>query len=102
MASNYMVKVYADLIRKGKKTIEEVPDPLQAAVREILEIARMELRAYEKPSAPSFIHSDGKGGSSYGSCLRDPDRQGQEDHDQVPSLIRKQVEEILADLEVTV
>ena len=27
MASNYMVKVYADLIRKGKKTIEEVPDP---------------------------------------------------------------------------
>ena len=33
----------------------------------------MELRAYEKPSAPSFIHSDGKGGSSYGNCLRDPD-----------------------------
>lgn len=32
-----MVKVYADLIRKGKKTIEEVPDQLQAAVREILE-----------------------------------------------------------------
>lgn len=37
MASNYMVKVYAGLIRKGKKTIEEVPDHLQAAVREILE-----------------------------------------------------------------
>lgn len=37
MASNYMVKVYADLIRKGKKAIEEVPDQLQAAVREILE-----------------------------------------------------------------
>ena len=37
MVSNYMVKVYADLIRKGKKTIEEVPDPLQAVVREILE-----------------------------------------------------------------
>ena len=37
MASNYMVKVYADLIRKGKQTIEEVPDPLRAAVREILE-----------------------------------------------------------------
>ena len=32
-----MVKVYADLIRKGKKTIEEVPDQLQAAVQEILE-----------------------------------------------------------------
>ena len=37
MASNYMVKDYADLIRKGKKTIEEVPDLLQAAVQEILE-----------------------------------------------------------------
>lgn len=37
MASNYMVKVYADLIHKGKKTIEEVPDHLQVAVREILE-----------------------------------------------------------------
>ena len=37
MASNYMVKVYADLIRKGNKTIEEGPDQLQAAVREILE-----------------------------------------------------------------
>ena len=33
MASNYMVKVYADLI-------EEVPDPLQAAVREILETSK--------------------------------------------------------------
>lgn len=37
MASNYMVKVYADLIRKEKKTIEEVPDQLRAAVRKILE-----------------------------------------------------------------
>lgn len=37
MASNYMVKVYADLVRKGKKTIEEAPEPLRAAVREILE-----------------------------------------------------------------
>ena len=37
MASNYMVKVYADLIRKEKKTIEEVPDQLRAAVRENLE-----------------------------------------------------------------
>ena len=37
MASNYMVKVYADLDPQRKKTIEEVPAPLQAAVREILE-----------------------------------------------------------------
>lgn len=37
MASAYMVKVYAELIRKGKKTIEDVPEPLRDAVRAILE-----------------------------------------------------------------
>ena len=37
MSTDYMATVYADLIRKGKKTIEEVPDQLRAAVREILE-----------------------------------------------------------------
>ena len=39
MASNYIVRRSTQtLIRKGKKkTIEEVPDQLRAAVREILE-----------------------------------------------------------------
>jgi len=32
-----MAKVYADLIRKGYKTIDDVPDKLKAAVQEILE-----------------------------------------------------------------
>lgn len=31
-----MAKVYADLIRKGLKTIDGVPDRLKEAVREIL------------------------------------------------------------------
>jgi len=31
-----MAQVYADLIRKGKKTIEEVPEKLQGEVRAIL------------------------------------------------------------------
>lgn len=31
-----MVKIYAELIRKGKKTIEEVPDRLRKQVTEIL------------------------------------------------------------------
>lgn len=31
-----MVKVYAELIRKGLKTIEDVPERLRAAVAEIL------------------------------------------------------------------
>lgn len=32
-----MAKVYAELIRKGLKTIDDVPVKLKAAVREILE-----------------------------------------------------------------
>lgn len=32
-----MAKVYADLIRKGLKTIDDVPDRLKAAVHEILD-----------------------------------------------------------------
>ena len=32
-----MEKVYADLIRKGYKTLEDVPDKLKAEVQEILE-----------------------------------------------------------------
>ncbi len=31
-----MVKIYAELIRKGKKTIEKVPDRLRKQVTEIL------------------------------------------------------------------
>jgi len=36
MAGNFMAKVYANVIRKGKKTIEDVPESLRDAVREIL------------------------------------------------------------------
>lgn len=32
-----MAKVYADLIRKGLKTIDDVPDKLKTAVQEILD-----------------------------------------------------------------
>lgn len=32
-----MAKVYADLIRKGLKTIDDVPEKLKAAVRELLD-----------------------------------------------------------------
>jgi hypothetical protein len=34
-----MAKVYADLIRKGLKTLADVPDRLKAAVQEILDKA---------------------------------------------------------------
>ncbi len=32
-----MAKVYADLIRKGLKTIEDVPEKLRAAVQALLD-----------------------------------------------------------------
>ena len=31
-----MTKIYADLIRKGKKTIDDVPDELKDEVRRLL------------------------------------------------------------------
>lgn len=32
-----MEKIYADLIRKGKKTLNDVPDKLKAAVKALLD-----------------------------------------------------------------
>lgn len=32
-----MAKVYADLIRKGKKTLDGVPEKLKAQVKDVLE-----------------------------------------------------------------
>ena len=32
-----MAKIYADLIRKGKKTMDNVPEKLKAAVQAILD-----------------------------------------------------------------
>jgi len=32
-----MAKIYADLIRKGKKTIDDVPERLRAEVQRILD-----------------------------------------------------------------
>ncbi len=34
--ASYMATVYADLIRKGKKTIEEVPEKIRAEVEALL------------------------------------------------------------------
>ena len=34
--AKYMPTVYADLIRKGKKTIEDVPEKIRAEVEAIL------------------------------------------------------------------
>ena len=56
-----MAKVYADLIRKGKKTIEEVPGKLRAEVEAIL----------NAQAAAYFIMRKGSG--DHGSNLCSPD-----------------------------
>lgn len=33
---SYMARVYADLIRKGKKTLEDVPETLKEEVQQIM------------------------------------------------------------------
>lgn len=33
---SYMARVYADLIRKGKKTLEDVPEKLKEEVQQIM------------------------------------------------------------------
>lgn len=37
MSTSYMAKVYASLIKKGRKTIEDVPENLRAEVETLLE-----------------------------------------------------------------
>lgn len=36
MVVSYMAKIYADLIRKGKKTLDEVPSKLKGQVEYLL------------------------------------------------------------------
>lgn len=36
MSNDYMATVYADLIRKGKKTLAQVPKSLQKKVKDLL------------------------------------------------------------------
>ena len=65
--ASYMVIVYADLIRKGKKTIEQVPEKLRAEVEAVL----------NAQTAALFIIEEG--GRYHGSHLCNPDCKGEED-----------------------
>ena len=56
-----IAKTYADLIRKGKKTIEEVPEKIRAEVEALL----------NAQAAAFFIMQ--KGGRNHGDYLRNPD-----------------------------
>ena len=69
-----MAKVYANLIRKGLKTIDDVPAALRAEVE-----ARLKELADVSASDVAAENSDWKGGAGYGSRLRNPDYQGTQD-----------------------
>ena len=83
-----MAKVYAALIRKGLKTLDDVPANLRAAAPPVrLRLALFLLRKEVQDMAVVYATLIIKGRKTI---------------DQVPALLRKQVEEILADLEVEV
>ena len=58
--ASYMATVYADLIRKGKKKIEEVPEKIRAEVEALL----------NAQAAALFITEEG--GGDYGNHLCNP------------------------------
>ena len=60
--ASYMVIVYADLIRKGKKTIEEVPEKIRAEVEALLN------------AQAAALFTTAKGGGDNGSYLCNPYR----------------------------
>ena len=62
-----MAQVYADLIRKGLKTIDDVPAKLKDAVQKILDADVQENQKLVQ-----------KGGGNNGSCLCNFNHQGQE------------------------
>ena len=66
-----MAKVYAELIRKGLKTIGDVPRALQAEVKKLLENEQF----FSFPRK-NFLP---EGGAHNGGCLRDADRERQKD-----------------------
>ena len=92
-----MAEVYANLIRRGRKTIEQVPEHLREEGHSRGGRQRMSrLREF----ALKILLRKEKGIMAviYATLIV----KGKKTLDQVPALIRKQVEEILKDLEVEV
>ena len=67
-----MAKVYAELIRKGLKTMENVPKTLQAEVQELLKNEQLFLL-----SGQNFLP---EGGVHNGGSICNPDCQRQKDN----------------------
>ena len=67
-----MAKVYAELIRKGLKTLENVPKTLQAEVQELLKNEQLFLLPRKNFLPEGDVHN--------GGGIRNPDCQRQKDN----------------------
>lgn len=87
-----MAKVYAELIRKGLKTLENVPKTLQAEVQELLKNEQLFLLPCK-----NFLP---EGGVYMAVVYATLIVKGKKTIAQVPELLKAQVQEILDALEV--
>ena len=85
--ASYMAKVYANLIRNGKKKIEEVPEKIRAEVEELLNAQAAALLLLRKEVETMAI--------IYATLIV----KGKKTYAQVPEKIKPQVKQVLIDLE---
>lgn len=94
-----MAEVYANLIRRGRKTIEQVPEHLREGSQGHSRGGRQRMSRLREFALKILLRKEkGIMAVIYATLIVN----GKKTLDQVPALIRKQVEEILKDLEVEV
>ena len=94
-----MAEVYANLIRRGRKTIEQVPEHLRERSQGHSRGGRQRMSRLREFALKILLRKEkGIMAVIYATLIVN----GKKTLDQVPALIRKQVEEILKDLEVEV
>lgn len=93
-----MARIYATLIRKGEKTIEDVPERLRAAVEALLGRGRRMSALREFCLKYLLRKEEDEMAVVYATLIIN----GKKTIDQVPARLRKQVEEILEACEVEI
>lgn len=94
-----MAEVYANLIRRGRKTIEQVPEHPAGRSQGHSRGGRQRMSRLREFALKILLRKEkGIMAVIYATLIV----KGKKTLDQVPALIRKQVEEILKDLEVEV
>lgn len=94
-----MAEVYANLIRRGRKTIEQAPERLREESQGHSRGGRQRMSRLREFALKILLRKEkGIMAVIYATLIV----KGKKTLDQVPALIRKQVEEILKDLEVEV